>query len=218
MGDVVKLGRKVSAVVNRFGHAFSVEYKAGRNTKRTNPEAAIAIDGKFFAWLTVTFDGPSWSDINVELAQEMVLVTPEMVGAPPSSEMVTDHRFVLEAEEYILSLLNESLAEQLRAFDEPLPEANVEPVQDPRATTPWERGLRAAQLWHDSGKNEDQLPALLAVEVFDALEAQGMAIADSLDEAIDEVSREQCGALVRTLIDDTLNTWREHMEAGRVDA
>jgi hypothetical protein len=218
VGEVVKMGRKVSAQVNRFGRTFEVEYKAGRNTKRTNPEAAIAVDGKFFAWLTVAFDGPSWADINIELAQEMVLITPEMVGAPPSSEIVIDHRFLLEAEEYILSLLNDSLAEQLRVFDEPLPETATDPVKDPRAVTPWERGLRASQLWHDSGKNEDQLPSLVAVEIFDALEAQGMAIADSLDDAIEEVSREQCGSLVRTLVDDTLNTWREHMEAGRVDA
>ena len=217
MGEVVKLGRKVSARVNRFGHIFSVEYKAGRSTTRTNPQAALSIDGQFFAWLTVAFDGPRWEDINIELAQELVLVRPEMVGAPPATEGVEDHRFLIEAEDYIIGLLNAMLAEQLRAFEEPLPEGAEAPVPDPRAVTPIERGLRVVQEWHDSGKNEEHLPMLVAIEVFDALEAQGLAIADSMDDSKDEVPRDQCGAVVRALVDDTLNAWREHMEAGHVE-
>jgi hypothetical protein len=213
VGEVVKLGRKVSAQVNRFGHIFGVEYKAGRSTTRTNPQAALSVDGAFFAWLTVAFDGPRWEDINIDLAQELVLVRPEMVGAQPATKGVEDHRFLIEAEDYILGLLNAMLADQLRAFDEPLPEGAV-PVQDPRAVTPMDRGLRVVQEWHDNGKDEGQLSMLVAIEIFDALETQGLAIADSMDDSKDEVQRDQCGAVIRALVDDTLNVWREHMVAG----
>jgi hypothetical protein len=216
MGEVVKMGRKVSAQVNRFGHVFSVEYRAGKSPTRTNPEAAIQVDGKFFAWLTVSFDEWKWSGINVELTQDLVLVTPEMVGAPPSSEVVSDHRFLLEAEEYILALLNTELASKLSALDEPVPEAPVGSVQDPRSLSPWDRGLRVAQCWHDEGKVEDSLPSLVTIEIFDALEAQGAAIADSLDDSKD-VPREECGNVIRVLVDDTLATWRAMMEAGHVE-
>lgn len=213
MGDVVEMKREVKVQVNRFGHLFGLAYRAGRTPALSDPQAAVYLDGKFFAWAAVAFHMDRWSEIFVDLDEETILVSPEMLGITASSEDEADQRFILDTEEYVMRLLNEALAAALNKGSDPeVDEGASEPVPDPRNLHPRTRGLRAVEVWHNHGKDEEQLPDLIAIEVYDAIEGMGLSLAEALDEIDDSVPREECGNLVRALVEDTLQAWHRGEE------
>lgn len=208
MGDLLEMKPKVKATVRRFGCTFRVEYQAGRNPELSEPAAALYCDDSLIAWLTVGFKDRSWEAIVFDLDDETHLVTPQMVGMSPTTEADEDLRFLLDAEEYLLVVLARALGVAIEAAVGPL-EAR-EPskgARDPRHLHPRERGRRALAAWHDHGRVEEMLPDLIAVEVYDALEAMGMSLADALDED-DDLPREGCGNLVRALVEGAIQEWR----------
>jgi len=207
MGDVVEMKRKVRAQVARFGHTFRAEYQAGGHPSQADPQAALYVDGAFFAWLAVGFHVLDWKALYLDLDDDHVLVPPDMVGMSPTTEDTKDHRFLLEAEDYILALLTEGLVRALGASET----GGEEPqgTVDPRNLHPRERASRAVAIWHDHGKDEERLPDLIAIEIYDALDGMGMTLADAVDEHIEEGGeRTECGDLIRALVDDTLQAWR----------
>lgn len=205
MGDVLEMRCKVGVEVHRFGHHFRVEYRAGRHPSQADPQAALDIDGAFYAWLSVGFHALDWKALYLDLDNDRVLIQPEMVGMSPTTEDTKDHRFLLEAEEYVLALLTEGLVRALGASE--TAEERTQEVPDPRNIHPHERASRAVAVWHDHGKDAKRLPDLIAIEICDALEGMGMTIADALDED-EDVPREECGDAVRNLIEETLQMWR----------
>jgi len=208
MGDVVAMKRKVETRVRRFGHDFRVEYLAGVSPKVTDPMAAVYVDGEFFTWAGVSFLTHEWASIDLALDDDYVLVTPEMVGMSPTTEDEKDHRFLIEAEDYLLALLMEGLLEGLggSSEDEDEPEA----TEDPRLLPPRERAARVVSRWHDHGKEEPRLPLLISLEIYDALASLGMTLADAVDEYLIEEAgeRRECGEFVRALVDETLSEWQ----------
>lgn len=208
MGDVVAMKRRVDARVRRFGHDFRVEYMAGVNPKVTDPMAAVYVDGEFFTWAGISFLTQEWASIDLSLDDDYVLVTPEMVGMSPTTEDEKDHRFLIEAEDYLLALLMEGLLQGLGTSegDEDEPEA----AMDPRQLHPRERAARAVSHWHDHGKEEPYLPLLISLEIYDALASFGMTLADAVDEYLIEGAgeRRECGEFVRALVDETLSEWQ----------
>ena len=206
MGDVVEMKRTVKAQVQRFGHYFRVEYRAGVSPEQSDPQAALYLNNVFFAWLGVSLPTGEWKDVFLDLDDDYTLVEPQMVGMCPSTENVADHKFLIETEEYILALLADELGGQLDASAEP--KKDDTPAPDPRNLHPRERGHRVVEVWHNHGAEPAQLPDLLAIEVYDALEGMGMALADAVDEHIaDGGERRENGNLIRALVEDTLQRW-----------
>ena len=205
MGDVLEMKRKVEAQVHRFGHHFRVEYQAGGHPSQADPQAALYVDGVLSEWLLVGFHVLDWKALYLDLDNDRVLIPPDMVGMSPTTEDAKDHRFLLEAEEYLLALLTEGLVLALGASE--TPEEEPQSTVDPRNLHPRERAARAVAIWHNHGKDEERLPDLIAIEIYDALDGMGMTLADAVDEAKD-VLRDDCGELVRALVEETLQTWR----------
>lgn len=209
MGDVVEMKRKVEAEVHRFGHHFRVEYRGGGHPSQADPQAALYVDGAFFTWFAVGFHVLDWKALYLDLDNDHVLIRPEMVGMSPTTEDTEDHRFLLETEEYITALLTKGLVLALGASEKAEPKSQE--ASDPRNLHPHERALRAVSVWHDHGKDEERLPDLIAIEIYDALDSMGMTIADALDED-EDVPREGCGDAVRDMIEETLQAWRGGVE------
>ena len=207
MGDVVEMKRKVETRVRRFGHEYRVEYRAGTSPKITDPMAALYIDGELFTWLGVRFIEDDWGSIDLAIDDDYMLVTPEMVGMSPTTEDEKDHQFLIEAEDYLLALLITGLSGALGAVERPGEGPSSTP--DPRHLHPLERASRAISTWHDHGRVEKMLPDLVAAEVYDALEAMGMSLAEAVDEHIEEGGeRTECGKLIRALVEEAIQEWR----------
>jgi hypothetical protein len=211
MGEVLEMKRKVRVSVNRFGHVFSVEYRAGRTPQSSDPQAALQVDGRLLAWLEIGYHESAWSEIHLDLSDDHILVTPAMLGIVNATDDLTDHRFLSEAEEYVMGLLNEALAKKLaEPFEET--EETEEDDEGDEPLSPMERGMRVLTVWHNHGRDEEQLPELVAIEVYSALEEASGAIAIALDTSQEEVPREQCGNLIRELMASTLEAWHEGAE------
>ena len=208
MGDVLEMRRKVEASVRRFGHHYKVEYRAGRNPSLTDPQAALYVDGAFFAWLSVGFHAHEWEGLYLDLDEDHVLVTPDVMGMSPTTEDTKDHRFLLETEEYIVSLLTGALVCVLADSAE-VDEGEPTEVPDPRGLSPYERGCRVVSFWHDHGKDEAQLPALIAVEIYDAVEGTGLMLADALGEFMMDLAngREDGSGFIQAMTEDLLQGW-----------
>lgn len=208
MGDVLEMKRKVETRVRRFGHEFRVEYLAGVSPRVTDPSAAVYVDGEFFTWVGVSFLTHEWASIDLALDDDYVLVTPEMVGMSPTTEDEKDHRFLVEAEDYLLALLMEGLLRALGGSQDD--EEGEEWAPDPRQLSPRERAARAVSLWHDHGKDETYLPLLISLEIYDALACLGLTLADAVDEFLIEGSgeRRECGEFLRALMDESLSEWQ----------
>lgn len=208
MGDLLEMKPKVKATVVRFGCTFRVEYQAGRTPELSEPAAALYCEDSLIAWLTVGFSARDWKSIVFDMDDETHLVSPQMVGMSPTTEAEEDLRFLLDAEEYLLVVLAGALGKAIEAAVGPLeaPEASPE-ARDPRHLHPRERGRRALAAWHDHGRVEEMLPDLIAVEVYDAIEAMGMSLADTLDDDPD-VPREGCGNLIRAMVEGAIQEWR----------
>jgi hypothetical protein len=204
MGDVVEMKRKVTAQIARFGHAFRVEFNAGRTPELSDPAAALYLDGTFLAWLTVGFAANDWGAIVFDMDDEVHVIDPPMLGMSPTTEEATDLKFLLEAEDNILTTLATDLGSVLSKTQE-LPEPHVvaEFLPDPRLLHPRARGRRVAAAWHDHGAVEAMLPDLVAVEVYDVFESTGLILADFLDEH-DEV----LGDRVREIVEAMIQDWR----------
>lgn len=203
MGEIVEMKREIKVQVNRFGHLFGLSYRAGINPQSSDPQAAICIDGTFCMWAPIAYNAPKWSEIYVDTDQEHVLITPEMLGISATSEDPSDHRFLLDAEEYVLSLLNDQLIAVLdrTATEDPQEDSSAPGVLHPRV-----RGLRVVENWHNHGRVEEQLPDLITIEICDAMDTLGRTLAEVLDES-DEVPRSECGNFIRAVLEETFQTW-----------
>lgn len=201
MGDVVDLKHTIAAQVSRFGHVFKVIYRIEVSPTIIEPQATLFVDRAPVGVLALSIVSNDRTVIVLELArQDQELVTADMLGLPTTEDRV-DQVFLVEAENYILGLLAEELERALGQLSWPSEGAAV---PDPRHLNPYERGDRVVTSWHNAGKAVELLSDMVAIEVFDALEAMGHALADALDD-----SDEPCGYLVRDLVRTTLTAWRE---------
>lgn len=210
MGDVLEMKRKVETKVHRFGHTFRVEYLAGVSPKESDPAAALYVDGEQLAWVEVGFAADAWTALVLSADEERILVRPEMVGMNPTTEDVADHKFLIEAEEYVLHLLSVELGRLLaRERASEGAESADEAQPDPRYLPPHDRALRVLETWHNHGREDEHLPGLIAIEIYDALESMGMALADVVDEHIEEGGeRTECGELVRGTVLTAIGEWK----------
>lgn len=202
--NVVEMKRKIAVSVNRFGQVFSIEYRAGVSPKSSDPQAALYVNGAFLAWAPVVFHDPAdWSEVSLDIADAHTLLSYSMLGMPSGGGDLADTRFISEAEEYVMNLLRDGLAKRLT--DTP-PEAGApEEEQEEPTLSPYDRGRRAVAVWHNHGKNEEQLPELIAIEIFDALDEMGVGLGAMLDE--EKIPRKRCGSAVREVVAEALSGW-----------
>ena len=211
MGELIEMKRKVSVSVRRFGCDFRVDYRVGRTIELSDPQAALYRDNAFLAWLSIGHSNAQWSeiylDLNDDLGDDVLLIQPEMLGMNPSTDDVMDVQFILEAQDYLLSLLGNVLGRELVKTIETLPvlESGEVTVTSPRMMHPRERGQRVAETWHNNGQDMGSLPVLVALEVYDAIEGFGFALADEVDERINE----DLGVDIRHLVENALIEWRD---------
>lgn len=210
MGDVVEMKRKTTAQVVRFGHTFKVEYQAGRTPELSDPAAALYLDGTLLAWLTVGFSDNAWGAVVLDIDEDVHLIDPPMIGMSPTTDNELDLIFLLDTEAYLLTTLTIALGSTLAASLAP-PEARSPDVSPPdhKHYHPRERGRRAHAAWHDHDRVDDLLPDLIAVEVYDAIESMGMALADVVEEHIEEGGdRRECGQIIRSSVELAIETWK----------
>lgn len=207
MGEVVAMQRKINVAVSRFGRVFELEFKAGPNPRACEPAAALSVDGAFLAWCAISFHDPDdWDEVHVALADDHRLLNPGDLGISEATEDEMDFHFLAEAEDYVMGLLNEGLAQKL-ADTAREPGAEPEEEDDAPLMSPHARGKRVVDVWHNHGKQENQLPELIGIEIYDALQSMGLALGDLLD-ADPEIPREQCGTFVREMTSEALDSWR----------
>lgn len=209
VGEVLEMKRKIDASVFRFGKVFRAEMQVGPTPESCDPHASLTIDGNFLCWCSVGFHEDDWSEVYLDLSNEHRLLDPSDLGISDTTEDQLDFRFLAEAEEYILVLLNEGLARKLVT-------TATEPNEEPEAPektflTPIQRGARVVRVWHNHGQSIDQLPELVSIEIFDALQHMGESLGELLDDNPD-VERGLCGNLVRAAVSDTLAEWRDGSE------
>lgn len=197
------------AQVTRFGHTFKVVHRAGNTPSVSDPQAAIYVDTDLLGYLAIGTPLDDWSEIFLDRpnGDDSLMVTPEMLGMRSGTEDGADQRFLLEAEEYLLALLADELS-RVHGAAPPEPSEALEMPLDPRNLHPRMRAERVLDIWHNHGQDETKLVDLIAIEIFDALEGMGMTLADSVDEETD-VDRDQCGDLIRGLVESTFQEWRE---------
>lgn len=197
------------AQVTRFGHTFKVVHRAGNTPAASDPQAALYVDESLLGYLAVGTPLDDWSEIFLDRpnSDDSLMVTPEMLGMREGTEDGADHRFLIEAEEYLLALLADELS-RVHGASPPGPSETLEMPLDPRNLHPRDRAERVMEIWHNHGRDEAKLPDLIAIEIFDALEGMGMTLADSLDEE-EGVDRDQCGDFLRGLVEATFQEWRE---------
>lgn len=201
MGDVVEMKRKVSAQVTRFGHVFRVEYQIGPNCEISDSAAALYVDDTFSVWLSVDFDEADQNVAMLDIDDADHIVEPSMVGICPMTESSIDLQYLVESDEYMLTELTLALRAAIEA------RALVSgPCPAPSNIHPWERGRSVAALWCDHGQVIEKLPDLIAIEIKDAVEAMGLAMAEAVDST-HEVNRDECGNLLRNMIEDALEQW-----------
>ena len=213
MGNVIEMKRKVTAQIARFGHSFRIEYQVGRTPELSDPAAALYIDNIFHTWATVGYADRAWEALSLDLSNDVALLEPRALGMSPTTENPSDLSFLFDAEEYLLSLLDHALrlaVVRVSVALPPLPDAD-QPLPYLESCHPQERGRRVAETWHNHGSVEEMLPTLVAIEIYDALEILGVALADTLDET--DVPREACGDFVRTLVEQAIQDWRGGEEA-----
>jgi len=210
MGDLVAMQRKINVSVSRFGRVFALEWKAGRTPRMCEPAATLTVNGEFLAWCAIAFHDPDdWSEVYVSLSDDYRLLHPNDLGISESTEDDMDFHFLAEAEDYVMGLINEALAQKLSDTAREPGAEDEEPSEenDPLALTPLDRGKRVVSVWHNHGERKDQLPDLISIELYDALQCVGLALGDVLD-ADQGVPRDQCGAHVRETVAEALETWR----------
>ena len=206
---VTEMKMPAVAQVTRFGHTFKVVHRAGNTPSASDPQAALYVDTALLGYLAIGTPLGNWSEIFLDRpnGDESLMVTPEMLGMRPGTEDGADHRFLVEAEDYLLALLADELS-VVHGAAPPGPAESLEMPLDPRNIHPRQRADRVMEIWHNHGKDESKLADLIAIEIFDAMEAMGMTLADSVDEETD-VERDQCGDLIRGLVESTFQEWRE---------
>jgi hypothetical protein len=203
--------RKIEVSVHRFGRRFELVYYAGPTPEQSDPSAVVKVDGESIGIATIIYHEPEWNEVNVmDLPDQYQLLSPSDLGINTVTEDLTDHRFMTDAEEYILTLLNEELARKLTArnVEEPPTE---EQSDEALMLTPLDRGKRVVDVWHNHGGKIEQLPDLVAIEIYDAVEHVGHALGDMLDES--DIEREACGEFVRGIVSEALISWKKVEEA-----
>lgn len=203
--------KDVNVEVRRFGCSFRVNYRAGRTVDTSDPQAALYRDDGFLTWLGVGSLTAEWSDVYLDLDESLsdkcVLVEPEMLGMAPTTEADIDLMFILEAQDYVIELLGTAFRQKLSDTDVSITQCKT-PVVDPRMMHPRERGLRVAEIWHNHGCEKETLPILVTLEVYDAIEGFGYALADLVDTDQD-VTSEDKGTYIRNLVDGAFKAWRD---------
>jgi len=184
MGDVVKMKQLLRVEIRRFKHAFETRYTPG------DPQAAVYVDGTFSSWLNVDRYP---TGVVLELGSDDVsLVTPEMLGMSIVTKDAIDHKFILETEDYLLSLMGKELSRLL---------GEEGATDDGKTVNPADRALRVMDLWHTGDKSEEHLLELITIELYDAAESLGTILEGVLDE--------ETGYLVQKLVGQLLQSWHE---------
>jgi len=203
--------KDVSVEIRRFGCSFRVNYRAGRTIDASDSQAALYRDDVFLTWLGVGSLTAEWSDVYLDLDESLsdkcVLVEPETLGMNPTTEEDIDLMFILEAQDYIIELLSNAFRQKLSSTDVSITHCQT-PVVDPRMIHPRERGLRVAEIWHNHGCEKETLPILVTLEVYDAIEGFGYALADLVDTD-KEMTSEGKGGYIRDLVDSAFKAWRD---------
>jgi len=217
MGDVVELKRRVVASTHRFGHYFEIAYRAGRTPATSDPQAGLSVDGELRTWLHAGYGDDSFNSLVLVLDSDAEVVTPETIGASPSLWDSFDYHFLANTEAYLLQLL--TLALRTKLGDMPVDVETVEEMEPPETEAPsaWDRGVRAATLWHDTGRVDAALPELVAIEICNAVEYAGRAFAVMLDESVSTIPREECGDFVEGMAISLTEMWREGGPEGEDD-
>ena len=207
MCNVIEMKRQMIAQVSRFGHIFRAEYMAGPTREQSDRQAAFYCDGKLIAWLQAGFHLDDWGELYLQPADENTpLLSLEMLGLPPHSENENDAVFMLNAEMYIVGLLNTELARKLiETSKEPGLEED-DSTDDSWLLTPLERGARVVEVWHNHERHAELLPQLVAIEIYDALDVMGFVLAKTLDEA-DDLEPGQCGEMITHMVATMLSEW-----------
>lgn len=187
----------LAAQLSRFGLDFEVKYKVG------TPQAALYVGGALQAWLSVGYAGRR---VFFDSDKEQRIIPFRVFGL--DLEDVSDAKFVLEAEEYVLTKLADELTAALRV------NVTREDMTDP-CRFPRQRGERVTQALADTGVEVPKsvwklLPHLVATEIFDALEMFGEHLADEV-EANDAPGSawSDCALFIREQSDQTLQEWRD---------
>lgn len=212
MGDVVEFKRVVVAEVRRFGRAFKAKMHTGPSPQESDPQVAIYVDGVLVTWATAEFLTLQWSGLTLDLGDDQAFIEPGMLGMANVAENDADVNFLMDAEDYVLSLLRDELVRQMVAQYGPEEDTPLNQLLA-KTLTPRERALRAIGLWHNHGRVEDHLPLLMAIEIANAAEEMGEAVAVSLEEEL-EAQNEPTDVveMVRGLIEDTLSRWQKEDE------
>lgn len=211
MGDVVNMMRKVAAQVVRLGHTFKVEYRAGQTPELSDPAAALYLDDVFLTWVTLGFATDDWRAVVLDIDGDHNLIDPTMLGMSPTTVDDRDLSLLLDVEDYVLTLLSQSLGNELAKIMTPPSELENYDPENALQLSPQGRGQRVLAAWHDLGEAIDVLPDLIAIEICDAVEITGFAMIDVLEDTPDgtcDSAREQCASLLQEMIESLLVQWR----------
>lgn len=210
MGDVLEFRRTVKVAVRRFGSTFEAVLHAGPTPAESDPEVAIYCDRVFCAWAAAEWLTSRWEDLALDMPDDQAFVQPGMLGIPPS-EYDVDTDYLMDTEDYVLTLLRDELARQLVAHYGAAEEAQLStPARTP---TPRERAMRILHLWHNHGHVEGHLVSLIAIEIAAAAEELGEAVASGLAVGLEEGGRpDDIIEAVRGLVAGKLGQWEREDE------
>lgn len=212
MGDVVEFKRVINAEIRRFGRAFRAKMHTGPSPQESDPQVAIYVDGTVVTWATAEYLTAQWAGLTLDLGDDQAFIEPGMLGMTNVVESDTDVDFLMDAEDYVLTLLRDELVRQMVAYYGPEEDTPLNQLLA-KTLTPRERALRTISLWHNHGRVDDHLPLLMAIEIANAAEEMGEAVAVSLEEELEAQGEPTDVAdMVRELIDDTLSRWQKEDE------
>ena len=182
--------------LERFDLCFKVKYAPG------NPQAGLysgdwrmGRPDRLIAWLSV--QSVEGGGVVFDASNDQRIVPPDALGL--DTDDVADNKFLLEAEEYLLSKLAEALSAELAG------------QKDITLSTPSprDRGERVVELFRGHPSGASNLGDLVATEIYDALETFGLHLSDALDDAVnDGLMAAECGEYVRATAVSTIEDWR----------
>jgi hypothetical protein len=188
--------QRIELVVNRFGRCYFLRYQPG------GAQAKLFADEDFVGWLGVEVGREP--GVILRVVGDIELVPPTALGMPEGTEEAMDHRLLVEAESYLLTLLEGRLREELITEHPDARKILREIMRSPCA-----RGRRIAQEHHDNAFDLKALPYLVATEIRSAVEGVGRNMAQMLEEVGEEDLSDRIWQYVR----DTLEQWeREDTE------
>lgn len=195
---------KLTAQVRRFGHTFRVEYDT-TSTKLDN-RAALYKDDQHIAWLGVSvLESSDTPTVIFDVSDDYEITLPQMFGMSEVTKDAPDHKFLLEAEDYLMMLLSQALSEKLTQIEW------EDKVIDPRSLHPEMRARRIIEDWHNHDNATKHLPKIIAIEICDVVEGFGYLLADYID--LIDIPKENCGDVIRQYIQETLETWSRGEES-----